>query len=255
MLIDWFTVAAQALNFVVLVWLLRRFLYGPITRAMEQRQRGIDEQIAAADRLRAEAAAEGERLRTERERFDAEREARERALREELEEQRRAALASARAEADGLRDRWRAAVQRERDGFLQELRQQAGGQIIDVSRSTLRELADEDLEARVIDRFLVQLDGLDDEQRRTLEGAADGQDGPLEVRTAFEVPAALRDRIADTVSGHLERGHRVVFTVDPALLCGIELRIGGYALAWSLDDHLDELQAALGEALGEGPEP
>ena len=139
MLIDWFTVAAQALNFVVLVWLLRRFLYGPITRAMEQRQRGIDEQIAAADRLRAEAAAEGERLRTERERFDAEREARERALREELEEQRRAALASARAEADGLRDRWRAAVQRERDGFLQELRQQAGGQIIDVSLWTIAE--------------------------------------------------------------------------------------------------------------------
>jgi len=254
-LIDWFTVAAQALNFVVLVWLLRRFLYGPITRAMEERQRGIDEQIADADRLRAEAAAQGDRLRIEQERFDAEREERERALREELDEERREAVASARAEADQLRQRWREAVQREREGFLQELRQQAGGQIIEVSRSALRDLADEHLEARVIDRFLVRLDELGDEQRRTLEGAAGGQDGPLEVRTAFEVPPALQERIADRVRDHLEHEHRVAFTVDPTLLCGIELRVGGYALAWSLEEHLDELESVLAEALGQEPEP
>lgn len=255
MLIDWFTVAAQAVNFVVLVWLLRRFLYGPITRAMEERQRGIDEEIEAADRLRDEAAAEGEQLRAERDRFDAEREERERKLREELDDERRAALAAAREEADQLRDRWRAAVERERDGFLQELRQEAGGQIVEVSRSALRELADEHLEARVIDRFLMRLDQLDDEQRRTLEGAADGQDGPVEVRTAFEVPDALQDRITESVRAHLEHEHRVVFTVDPRLLCGIELRVGGYALAWSLEDHLDELEAVLAEALGEGAQP
>lgn len=255
MLIDWFTVAAQALNFVVLVWLLRRFLYGPIIRAMAERQRGIDEQIEEADRLRAEAAAEGERLRAETARFEADREERRHALREELDEARGAALAAARAEADGLRERWRAAVLRERDGFLQELRQQAGGQIIEVSRSALRDLADEHLEERVIDRFLARLDELDEGQRRTLEGAADDEDGPLEVRTAFGVPAALEDRIADTVRQHLEPGHRVVFTVDSSLLCGIELRVGGYALAWSLDDHLDELEAVLGEALGEGSQP
>jgi F-type H+-transporting ATPase subunit b len=254
-LIDWFTVAAQAVNFVVLVWLLRRFLYGPITRAMEERQRGIDEQIEATDRLRDEAAAEGEQLRAERERFDAEREERERALREELDDERRAALAAAREEADQLRDRWRAAVERERDGFLQELRQEAGGQIIEVSRSALRELADEHLETRVIERFLLRLDQLDDDQRRTLEGAADGQDGPVEVRTAFEVPDALQGRITDTVRARLEQEHRVVFTEDPRLLCGIELRVGGYALAWSLEDHLDELEAVLAAALGEGKQP
>jgi len=254
-LIDWFTVAAQALNFIVLVWLLRRFLYGPITRAMEERQRGIDEQIAAADRLRAEAAAQGERLRAETERFEAEREERSHALREELDDSRRTAMAAARAEADELRERWRAAVLRERDGFLQELRQQAGGQIIAVSRSALRELADEQLEARIIDRFLGRLHELGDEQRRTLEEAANGEDGPLEVRTAFEVPAALEDRIARSVREHLEPGHGVAFTVDPTLLCGIELRVGGYALSWSLDDHLDELEAVLAEALGEEPEP
>jgi F-type H+-transporting ATPase subunit b len=37
MLIDWFTVGAQVLNFLILVWLLKRFLYGPILDAIDAR--------------------------------------------------------------------------------------------------------------------------------------------------------------------------------------------------------------------------
>ena len=35
MLIDWFTVAAQVVNFLVLMWLLKRFLYKPIVYAID----------------------------------------------------------------------------------------------------------------------------------------------------------------------------------------------------------------------------
>ena len=37
MLIDWFTVGAQALNFLILIWLLKRFLYRPVLAAIEAR--------------------------------------------------------------------------------------------------------------------------------------------------------------------------------------------------------------------------
>ena len=40
MLIDWFTVGAQALNFIILVWLLKRFLYKPILDAIDARRSG-----------------------------------------------------------------------------------------------------------------------------------------------------------------------------------------------------------------------
>lgn len=41
MLINWFTVFAQIINFLILIWLLKRFLYGPIIKAMEERERKI----------------------------------------------------------------------------------------------------------------------------------------------------------------------------------------------------------------------
>jgi F-type H+-transporting ATPase subunit b len=50
MLIDWFTVAAQALNFFVLVWLMKRFLYKPILNAIAEREKKIASELANADK-------------------------------------------------------------------------------------------------------------------------------------------------------------------------------------------------------------
>jgi F-type H+-transporting ATPase subunit b len=251
-LIDWFTVIAQAVNFLVLVWLLRRFLYGPITRAMTERQRGIDEQLADAARLRGEAVAEGERLRDETERFAAEREELSRGLREELDDTRRAQLAQARAEIDELQSRWREAVAREREGFLLELRQRTGQQVVEVARQALRDLADEPLEGRVIVRFLDRLRSLDDDERRTLIGGADHDGRQVHLRTAFEVAAPLRDQLAAAVDATFGPGYELRFEVMPTLLGGVELRAGGQALAWTFDEYLETLEVSVADALGQG---
>jgi F-type H+-transporting ATPase subunit b len=251
MLIDWFTVGAQAVNFLVLVWLLRRFLYGPITRAMTERQQRIDDELAEAARLRAEATEEGERLRAETERFAAEREERGRQLREELVQTRRDQLAALRAEVDELQGRWKGAVAREREGFLLELRQRTGEQVVEVVRRAIRDLADGPLEAQVIGRFLVRLDQLDDEQRRVLVSSAESDGGVLHLRTAFEVPAELRARLAAAVDASVAPGFELRFEVVPTLLGGVELRAGGQALAWTFDEYLETLEDALAVALGE----
>ncbi len=60
MLIDWFTVVAQALNFLILVWLLKRFLYKPILNALDAREKRIAAELADADARKAEARQERE---------------------------------------------------------------------------------------------------------------------------------------------------------------------------------------------------
>ena len=52
MLIDWFTVGAQALNFLILVWLMKRFLYKPILTAIDTREKRIAAELAAPTRRR-----------------------------------------------------------------------------------------------------------------------------------------------------------------------------------------------------------
>src|SRR5579875_2490314 len=58
MLIDWFTIGAQALNFLILVWLLKHFLYKPILNALDAREKGIVARLADAAAIEAEAHKE-----------------------------------------------------------------------------------------------------------------------------------------------------------------------------------------------------
>ena len=73
MLIDWFTAGAQALNFLILVWLLKRFLYRPILDAIDAREKRISADLADADETKAQAQAEREAFRRKNEQFDQER--------------------------------------------------------------------------------------------------------------------------------------------------------------------------------------
>lgn len=251
MLIDWFTVAAQAVNFVVLVVLLRRFLYGPITRAMAERRRTIDERLSEVDRLRAEAAAEGERLRAEAQRLADDREEQQRRLREEVHAERRRQIQQARTEVDELSARWRLAIQREKEGFLAELRRRSTEQLVEAVRGALRDLADETLEARVVSRFIDQLDELDAAQRATLVDAAQRNGARLHVRTALPLSPALRDSVKAAVQRAIGTGYDLRFEVTPTLVGGIELRGGGQALAWTFDEYLMSLESAVADAFGD----
>src|SRR5271167_1404309 len=73
MLIDWFTVGAQALNFIILVWLLKRFLYKPILNAVEARENRIAAELADADAKKAEAQKERDEFQHKNEEFDQQR--------------------------------------------------------------------------------------------------------------------------------------------------------------------------------------
>jgi len=90
MLIDWFTVVAQAINFLILVWLMKRFLYGPILRAIDAREKKISAELADADTKREQA-------KQERDDF-----ARKNA---ELDQRRAELIGKATSEADALRQR------------------------------------------------------------------------------------------------------------------------------------------------------
>ena len=76
MIVDWFTVAAQAINFLILVWLLKRFLYLPILNAIDAREKRIADEITDANARKAEAQKERDEFQRRNEEFDLQRVAR-----------------------------------------------------------------------------------------------------------------------------------------------------------------------------------
>jgi F-type H+-transporting ATPase subunit b len=249
MQIDWITVAAQIVNFLVLVWLLKRLLYRPVTRAMEQRAAAIREQFDEAARSQAEAAAEADRLR---------------AAQQELEGQRAEMLAAAQAEAHDLRQRleteargavadrraaWEDQLSREQAAFLSELRREAAGHVARLSRQVLRDLAGADLEPAIAGTFLARLASLEGHTLENLRAAAQGEGGGVTVSSAFDLPGALRERVAAAVRERIGGAVQVDFEADPDLICGLRLKVRGQTLQWSVDAYLDDLEEEMAEVL------
>ena len=89
MLIDWFTVVAQIVNFLVLVALLKHFLYGRLIEAIDDRENRIARRLAEAGEKNKEAERRVEEMRAQA---------------AEQERQRAEMLAQAQHEADDRRN-------------------------------------------------------------------------------------------------------------------------------------------------------
>lgn len=255
MLIDPFTVGAQILNFLILVWLLSRWLYGPVTRAMAAREARIREELDAAGLLREQAEAEGARYRELIAGFEAEQDTRRAEARAELDAWRRDHTQAVRTEVEAMRERWQQALQQEKAAFLLELRARAGSAVVDVARQTLRDLADGDIETHVIARFLTEVRAVTGDERAQLVAAADADGRCLHVRTAFPLDEPARGQLRAALADVLEADLPVEFETTPELVAGMELRAGGFKIAWSVGEYLRSLDDALGETFGQVQEP
>jgi len=245
--IDAFTLIAQIVNFVVLLVLLRVFLYRPIQRVMRQREQRIADEHAAAEEAREKAEARAEELRRERETFEDERRERLAEVEREAEELREERLAEARDEAEAARKRWREALERERDELAGEVREGAAAVLTDALQRGWRELADEDLQARALEVFARKLRELDAEERTALADRA--RAGELTFATAFAATDDQRETLLRAVREALlgdDEGAaaEAEFERDPELIAGVTLRAGDLRVGWTVRARLDDLERA-----------
>ncbi len=243
--IDVFTLIAQIVNFVVLLVLLRAFLYRPIMRVMREREQRIADEHAAAERAREEAEARAEELKREREEFEEERRERLAEVEREAERLREERLAEVREEAEAARERWREALERERDELADAVRGDVAAVVAEALRQGWRELADEELEARAIEVFADRLGELGDEERAALAEAV--RDGELVFTTAFEATGARREALLAAVREALlgeddDAALEAEFERDPELIAGVTLRAGDLRVGWTVRAQLDDLE-------------
>ena len=149
--IDWFTVVAQAINFLILVWLLKRFLYKPILHAIDEREKGIAAQLAQAEAKKAEAQQERDDFQHKNEAFDQERAALLKKATDEAKAERQRLLDEARKDADSLRAKRQEALRNEQRNLSQEITRWTQKQVFAITRKTLADLATTSLEERMGD--------------------------------------------------------------------------------------------------------
>lgn len=246
MQIDWFTFVAQVINFLVLVWLLKRFLYGPILRAIDEREKTIADRLQAAADREAAAAAAQQAYKEQQAELTHLKESLLAEAAAEVDQWRKDRLQELRDEVAEARKSWYDSVAREQRQFFGELRERTARQVQEVARHVLRELADCELEQQMIQRFLAQVDSDSDGRRLLSQNGKQGSQ--VVIRTAFPLSPDGQTSLSEDIAGRIRAGP-VRFDVDADLICGIELVTGDHKIEWNVDNYLESLQRSITSAI------
>ena len=141
MLIDWFTVAAQLVNFLILLWLLKRFLYQPVLKALDERERKINAELEHAAGVETEAAHEKSEWLKKNAEFEEQRQLMLKQAANEAATRRTELLDKAREEYDALHSKLVATLKREAEERREEGERRISDEIFALTGKLLTELA------------------------------------------------------------------------------------------------------------------
>lgn len=256
MRIDFVTVAAQVVNFLLLVWLLKRFLYGRVIEAMRRREQRIAQTLEEARRHKDDAEKES---RTYHERVL------------EIDDQREQLLADARKAAETERTRlyqalhadveerqkqWHRQLETQRGDFLDQLRRHSVDYAVSLARRALRDLGDAKLEEQIARAFVRRLEELESGERHKLAQACRDAGMRMVLRSRFEIDAADRRLITKAIHESILESTEVIYEHDSEFVCGVELTAGGQTVQWNFESYLEdlhrEMSAELEEAVNSG---
>jgi F-type H+-transporting ATPase subunit b len=242
MLIDWFTVGAQVLNFVILVWLLKRFLYKPILSAIDAREKRIAAELADADAKKAEAQKERDDFESKNKVFDGQRAALMAKAEADAKAERERLFDGARKAAEGLRAKQEDAMRNDRARLGAEITRLAKDEVFEIARKALADLATVSLEERMGEVFTRRLREMDARSKLALAGALRASSEPAVVRSMFDLGAAQRAAIQNALNEDFSAEIRVRFETAKDAVCGIELTANGQKVAWNIGDYLASLE-------------
>jgi F-type H+-transporting ATPase subunit b len=249
MLIDWFTVCAQALNFLILVWLMKRYLYKPILEAIDGREKKIAAELADANAKKAEAQKDRDDFQQKNEEFDRQRAALMTKATGEANAERQRLLDEARKAADALSAKRQEALKTDAHNLDQAITRRTLQEVFAIARKALKDLASTSLEERMGEVFNRRLRTMNGKAKETVATALKSSSEPAVISSTFDMPADQRAAIQNALNETFSAEVRVRFETAPDLVSGIELTINGQKIGWNIADYLTSMEKGVGELL------
>jgi F-type H+-transporting ATPase subunit b len=238
MAFDWSTFVLEAVNFLVLIWILRHFLYRPVAGAIARRKAAVEQTLAAADTRRTEA----ERLKQQYESRLAEWEREKTGLRSqavaEVETQRAQLMTGLQRSVEQERERNRLVERRHLAELRDKAAREAAARSLQFVARLLARIATAGLEAELVRVALEDLSRLDSNRADALAPIRAPNPGSIDVRSAFPLPAAQREQVRQALRRLTGTEVAGTFECDERLIAGLRIGIGPLVLRANLQDEL-----------------
>jgi F-type H+-transporting ATPase subunit b len=231
------------------MYLLKRFLYGRILKAMDDREAKISARFAEADELKVKANEAADLYEKRNQQLNATQETMLNEATLAADVKRKELMEKVRVEVDQVKTRWQDMLVREQDAFFCDLRQRAAKQLYATARKALSDLADADLEERIMDEFIRRIKSLDPEKSVQMRNAIRGGGNQVTIQSAFGISEPRKAQIEEVIKNQITNGFTLRYLKQPEIVSGIEMRVNGHKIAWSLNEYLEAMVENLTETL------
>jgi F-type H+-transporting ATPase subunit b len=236
--LNWSTVVLEILNFLILVWILKRFLYQPVLDVIARRRAGIDKTLADAEARHAEAVDLQQQYEGRLAEWDRERQQARETLARELDAERTRKLAELQTALAQEQEKMHVAGVRRQADALRKLEETALQQAARFASQLLQQAAGPDLETRLVELAIAGLTALPAERRSALRNDHGKPAEALQVASAFPLADDQRQRLEQALAGIAGPDIPRQFEQDSALLAGVRICIGPWILGVNLQDEL-----------------
>lgn len=237
---DWTTFALEVLNFLVLLWILKRFLYQPVLGVLDARQKIIHDQAAQAEAVRKEADTMKAQYEKRLSEWKLERDQAWQTLEQQLAQEKNNRLDALKKEVADEKEKAKA-----RDAALAAsheaaLARQATANAYRTTAIMLQRLASAELMERIVNLFEEDLNSLPDAQRSTLRDAVARleQNALVEIVTSHPLAELQRQRLAQALTAAAAQKLQPAFKEQPDLIAGLRVSVGQCLLQANLADEL-----------------
>jgi F-type H+-transporting ATPase subunit b len=237
--LDWTTFILELINFVVLIWVLKRFLYRPVMNVIAQRKAAIQQTLSEAETTRRDAQTLQSQYENRLTEWEQEREKARVQLRDEISVERNRLLENLRAELDQEREKAAAVEQRRLKDFTQQAEATAialGGTFVS---SLLSRLGGPELERKIIDMVGQDLPGLPHDQVQAIQAASATTDLPMTITSAYPLDQAQRDLFGQACRTLAGRDVVCEFLEDKNLIAGLRISFGSWVLRANVQDEMN----------------
>jgi F-type H+-transporting ATPase subunit b len=232
--LNWSTFVLEIVNFLVLVWILKRFLYRPVLDVIARRRAGIEKTLGEAKSLKAQAEEMGRRYEGRLAEWEHEREGARKDLAQELEAERGRRLATLQAELAQEREKARAVEERRQTEVLRELETRALAQGSAFAARLLGLAAGPELEGRLVEMAVAELQRLPAADLAKLRERWGEHPDAATVASAHPLSDAQRQALTEALAAATGRTLSVSFQAEPELMAGLRITLG----AWLLEANL-----------------
>lgn len=236
--LDWTTFALEILNFLVLVWVLKRLLYKPVLKVIADRKAEIQNRLSEAETLRNDAQALREQYENRQAEWNREKDTVRNRMLEEVNAERGRRLTALQASLEEEREKARAVNERRLADLTRQAEHAAIAQGGQFTARLLARLASVDLEARLVEILLEDLSRIPDERRQTIRAACETGEAAVLVTSAHELNQLQRRSLQEAVESFLGRSVSCEWREEKGLLAGIRLSLGPWVLGANLEDEL-----------------